>query len=588
MSLLSSIPSAAEAAPSKDGSLVHVEFANDAKSDASSFTVDPKPIPRGTPSYEAKRAEILNNLKAKVPSEYHLPASLIANPPLNVSGIPASCGILTEEEIRITEDYDAVALLEQLAQRKLSAVTVATAFAKRSIIAHQLTCCLTQWFMDEAIAQATQLDEYIAKHGKPIGPLHGLPISIKEHMGMIGTNSSHGYLASLKQGTEDSDMVAILRRFGAVFYCKTNQPQAIMHLESDGFYGRTLNPFNINLSAGGSTGGESALIAMKGSVLGVGSDIGGSIRGPSTFCGIYGFKPTSYTMPMQGFLPSPFSAELNILASTGPMCRSMRDMDLLMQCVLSAKPHLKDPRLVPIPWKGLDTPITGPLKIGFISDDGFVTPQPPVQKALAWARSQLSDPKYKDIIQLKEFKVHEAAGAWSKIQRMYWPDGATASRAAITSTGEPIHPLTQHIWNVAEPLGMQTAEGVNLMRRERDDFRLAFSKSWEEQDVDIIIGPGFVGPASAHDTAFFWNYTALYNLVDYPGVIVPTPVKVEGNESYDADYKPLSDTCGKVKKLWEESNFTDAPIALQIVARKYHDNELFGALTVLKDVLQLP
>lgn len=570
----------------KDASIVQVRATDDVEQ-RTSFTVEPKPVPRGTPAFEAKRAALINTLKAKVPHEYYLPAELIDNPPLDVSNIPASCGILTEDEVHITEDYDAVGLLQALASREFSAVQVATAFAKRSIIAHQLTCCLTQWLMDEAIAQARGLDEYMAKHGKPIGPLHGLPISIKEHMAIAGTLSSQGCLASLREDTTDSDMVAILRSLGAVFYCKTNQPQTIMHLETDSLWGRTLNPFNINLSAGGSTGGEAALIAMKGSVLGVGTDIGGSIRGPAAFCGIYGFKPTSYTMPMRGFDAMPFPAELTVLASTGPMCRSLRDMDLLMQCVLSSKPHLKDPRLVPIPWNGLKTPINGRLKIGFVNNDGFVVPQPPVVKALAWAREQLCDPRYKDLIELKDFKVFDSAGAWSKIRRMYWPDGGKPTRDAIQATGEPIHPLSDWIWKDAEPLGMQTAVDLSLMRRERDEFRWAFAKSWEDQDVDILIGPAFVGPASAHDTAFFWNYTSLYNLVDYPGVVVPTPVKVEGSEKYSNGYEPLSEACGQVKKLWEESDFTGAPINLQIVARKYHDNELFGALALLKDVLKL-
>ncbi|RSL83289.1 hypothetical protein CEP51_004621 [Fusarium floridanum] len=550
--------------------------------------VEPKPVPRGTPAFEARREALLRDLKAKVPFDYYLPSELIRNPPSDVSGIPSTCGILTDEEIHITEDYDAVSLAAAIANRKFTAVAVATAFSKRAIIAHQLTCCLTQWFMDEAVAQARQLDQYLAEHGKPIGPLHGLPISIKEHMPIAGTLSSQGCLKSLVLDDKDSDMVVILRKLGAVFYCKTNQPQTIMHLESDSLWGRTLNPFNIHLSAGGSTGGEAALIAMKGSVLGVGTDIGGSIRGPSAFCGIYGFKSTSYTLPMRGFDASPFPAELTILASTGPMCRSLTDMDFFMKCVLSARPHLQDPRLVPIPWTGLQTPLGRPLKIGFISNDGFVVPQPPVKKALSWARSLLSDPKHKGILEVKDFKVFGSEDAWSKVRRMYWPEGGKLAKDAILATGEPIHPLTEWIWKDAEAKGMQTAADLSQMRRERDEFRWAFTESWNQQDVDVVLGPAFVGPASAHDTAFYWNYTSLYNLVDYPGVVVPTPIKSEAGDKYDVDYVPLSDACRHVKELWESSNFDGAPINLQIVARKYHDNELFGALQVLKEVLGLP
>jgi len=260
-----------------------------------------------------------------------------------------------------------------------------------------------------------------------------------------------------------------------------------------------------------------------------------------------------------------------------------------MCCILSAKPHLLDPRLVPIPWTGLATP-TPPgrtLKIGIIEHDGFIDPQPPVKRAVAWARQLLSDPRHASAIEVKEFRPYGAAAAWAMIRRMYWPDGGSTVKAAIQSTGEPVFPLSDWIWKDEEPAGMQTAEAVNQMRRERDEFRCDFAASWQAQDVDVVIGPAFVGPASAHDTAFYWTYTSLYNFVDYPGVVVPTPIKAEGGEKYASDYTPLSDACKHVKQLWEEGDFTGAPVNLQIVARKYHDNELFGALALLKDILNL-
>lgn len=555
---------------------------------APTFTVlQPKPVPRGTDDFEVKRAAILKEFKDKVPTKYYIPKDLIDSAGRDVSGIPAKCGILTPAELSITEDYDAVSLAEAIASRKLTAVEVAKAFSKRAIIAHQLTCCLTQWFMDEAVAQAQKLDEHLATHGKTVGPLHGVPISIKDHMPVAGTKASGACLSSIVHSDEDAHLIRILRELGAVFYCKTNQPQSLMHLESDSLWGRVLNPYNIDLSAGGSTGGEAALIAMKGSVLGMGSDIGGSIRGPSAFCGIYGFKPTSYTLPFDQMLAKPFGGELNVLCCVGPMGRSIRDMDLVLKSVLATKPHLDDPKLVPIPWTGLTTPINRILKIGIIDNDGLVDPQPPVKRAIAWARKVLSDPKYANMIEVKPFKPYGAPEALQKIRRMYFPDGGAAVCDAITSTGEPIHPLTEYTVKDAAEDGMRTATDAIYMRRDRDTFRNAFAKSWNEQDVDVVLGPAYVGPASAHDTAFTWTYTSLYNFVDYPGVVVPTPIVTEAGEKYDESYKPLSKECEQVHQLWGETNFEGAPINLQLVARKYHDNELFGALQTLKDVLQL-
>lgn len=550
--------------------------------------IQSKGLPQGTPDYEKQRAALLQSFAEKVPKHLRLPIETISDPPIDVSTLPATCGLLSAEEIRITESYDACGLAEAITAKKLTAVGVATAFCKRAIIAHQLTCCLTSWFMDEAIQRAKELDDYLEKNGKTVGPLHGVPISIKEHMPIAGTYSSQGCISTTALDTKDCQMVAMLRHMGAVFYCKTNQPQAIMHLESTSHYGRTLNPFNINLSAGGSSGGEAALIAMKGSVLGVGTDIGGSIRCPSAFCGIYGYKPTTGTLPMKAMLSHAFAAELNIESSTGPMCRTLRDASLFTKLLLDAQPWLEDPRIIPQRWTGSHTPLPTPLRIGIIEHDGFITPQPPVRRAIAWAKERLSDPEHSSLFEIKPFTPHMAKEAWSLARRTYWPDGGSTTLTAIQAGGEPILPLTQSIMSSAAPHGMLTAEGLNQLRAQRDHFRLAFADSWNAQAVDVVIGPAFVGPACKHDTAFYWTYTSLWNYVDYPGVVVPTPVKAERGEAYVGDYEALSEECGHVRDMWEEGGFEGAPVDLQIVGRRYHDNELFAALGVLKVVLELP
>ncbi|KAJ1323756.1 amidase [Microdochium nivale] len=558
--------------------------------------VQVKPVPKGTAQYESRKADLLEILAAKVPPSYRLSSELISNPPTDVTGIPSSCGILSSDELAITENYDASGLAEAIANRKLTAVAVAMAFAKRAIIAHQLTCCLTQWFMDEAVEQARELDRYQAEHGRTVGPLHGVPVSIKEHIAIAGTSASYGFLHSTIESREDCHMVAALRQQGAVLYCKTNQPQALMHLESTSHYGRVLNPFNIHLTAGGSTGGEAALIAMKGSVLGVGTDIGGSIRAPAAFCGIYGYKTSSDMLPMQGYLLEVVPPELNIPVCTGPMARSLRDLDLFMHAVRETKPWKLDVALAPLPWTGLQTPLGDggrpprPLKIGIIHHDGFVKPQPPVQRALAWAREQLSDPRHAALVEVKDFHPLGAADAWSNARLVYYPDAGAGMRDGILAGGEPISPLSDWIWKDAEALGPVSAGTLVGYRNQRDIFRRAFAADWRRQDVDFVIGPAFVGPAPAHDTAFYWNYSALYNYVDYPGITFPTPLVAHKSEQYDdvAASEPLSEACRHVRSLWGSSDFEGAPVALQIIAPRYQDNELFGAMAVLKDILQLP
>ncbi|KHN99009.1 acetamidase [Metarhizium album ARSEF 1941] len=549
--------------------------------------VQPVPLPAGTATYEAARLAVLQRFAAAVPKELLLPDRVIQNPPKTVVGVPRQCGLLSEAELDITENYDATALAEAIASKKLTSTAVVTAFAKRAMIAHQLTCCLTEWFMDEAIARAQELDDHLAATGQTVGPLHGVPITIKSHIPIAGHWRDLGYLDTLTKDTKDSQMVAILRSAGAVFYCKTNQPQSLMHLESTSFYGRTLNPHNIKLSAGGSTGGEAALIALRGSVLGVGTDIGGSVRGPCAFCGIYGFKPTSYSLPMKDFLAGGVSAELNVLCSTGPMALTLRDMDLFMAVVIGSKPWIEDPRVIPIPWTGMRTSVGQQVaekcRIGLMMHDGVIIPQPPVTRALNWAKSRLEKAGF----QVKLFKPYKVARIMENIRKAYWPAGTKYTDAHHALTGEPKHPLTEWIQREAAPEELLVT-AVLEQRLLRDDMRSEFSLDWENQGVDVILCPAFVGPASSHDTAWYWDYTAMWNYLDCPGVVIPTPIKAlkKGEEEYDVK-DALGVECARVRKLWDEGDFEDAPVNLQLVGRRYHDNELFQALAAAKDALQL-
>lgn len=545
-----------------------------------------KPSPPGTEAYEAKRATVLQQLSDSIPENLWLSEDAVKNAGKDVTKVPSTCGLLTSRELEITETHDATSLAQAIATKTYSAVEVAIAFSKRAVIAHQLTCCLTEWFMDDAVARAKELDDYLLKTGVTVGPLHGVPVSIKVHAPMKGHYSSTGFINTIKKNDEDCQIVKILRDAGAVFYCKTNQPQAIMHLETTSFYGRTLNPYNSNLSAGGSSGGEAALIALRGSLLGLGTDIGGSIRGPAAFCGIYGFKPTTTYVPSYGYLESDIPCMLNIPGAAGPMAVSLRDMDLFMSVVIRSQPWLLDPNMIPIPWTGLNTPASPqPLKIGFMMTDGAIQPQPPVTRALNWARETLLAAGVKVV----DFQPCKTAEAIANIRKIYWCNGIAGVKKCLQETGEPEHPLTEWICADAVPEGEHTIDTMYAHRCQRDAFWGEFAKYWSSQDADVIIVPAFVGPACEHDTAWDWNYTALWNYLDCPGAVFPTPIRTEGKEG-TPDYnrtEPLSEECKRVRQLWEKGDFDGAPINLQIVARRYHDNQLFQALQAIKPILGL-
>lgn len=244
------------------------------------------------------------------------------------------------------------------------------------------TNCLTEIFFHDAIERAKKLDrEFDPKTGdKTLPPLFGLPISLKDSFDVAGYDSSTGLGCYVDQPAEDnSTIAALLIDLGAVLYCKTNLPQTIMTGDThNNIFGRTLNPRNTLLTAGGSTGGEGALIALRGSIMGVGTDIAGSIRLPSLCNGIYGFRPSVGLIPHGGVRDLTTPGTDGVRSTAGPMATSARDLSMFLKVILQADTWKYDSTAVSIPWTGL--PGKSKLRIGVVQNDGMYTPTPPVRR----------------------------------------------------------------------------------------------------------------------------------------------------------------------------------------------------------------
>lgn len=447
-------------------------------------TIQVKEVMKTDVDFESRWRETLNRYPSGVPDNLLLPRHFIDQPDLNVMNVPRECGLLTVQELAITENYDATGLVEAIAAHELTAVAVVTAFCKRAIIAHQVTDCLSEWFMDEAIQRAQELDQYQERTGKTVGPLHGLPFSVKEHIQLKGHMATFGLLATLSTPENDCLIIETIRKLGAVFYVKTRQPQGMLSAECASHFGRTLNPHNINLSSGGSSGGEAALIAMKGSPLGLGSDLGGSVRFPASFCGLYGLKGTSGRLPVRGILAAPLDVELNLDIAVGPLSRSLRDLDLFQQAVLSQDPFLEDPTVLPIPWTGLLSPMPSrPLRIGFMFNDGNVQPHPPISRALKWAQSRLREAGF----EVSVFAPPEAKYVHDTFRQMIFPDGGTVTRGGLAAAGEPVLPILENIFAFVEkpwfgrsgPQGVLTSTSLADYRFKRNEYKYRMVDEWK-------------------------------------------------------------------------------------------------------------
>ena len=221
-------------------------------------------------------------------------------------------------------------------------------------------------------------------------PLFGLPISLKDSFQVSGYDTSTGLACYVDQPAEDnSALAAMLIDLGAVLYCKTNVPQSMMTGDSENnVFGRTLNPRNKLLTAGGSTGGEGALLALRGSILGVATDIAGSIRIPSLCNGLYGFRPSVGLIPHDGVRDLTPPGTDGVRSTAGPIATSLRDCSLFLKSILQADTWKYDSTSISVPWTYLEP--SRKLRIGVAQNDGVFTPTPPIRRGLQHAIDRLS------------------------------------------------------------------------------------------------------------------------------------------------------------------------------------------------------
>ncbi|KAI1463022.1 amidase [Daldinia caldariorum] len=512
--------------------------------------------------------------------------------PLNTTGIPKK--LLTEQEIQIT-NADVEDLVKKITSGEWSSTTVTNAFLRRAGLAQKLTNSITELLPKRALGKAAKLDEYLAVNKKPIGPLHGIPISVKEHISIKGEDINAGFVGWVGQvAEEDALIVQYLESAGAVIFARTTQPQTLMQIETDSnLYGITANPYNTTLSAGGSSGGEGALIGIRGSILGIGTDIGGSIRVPAANNGLFGFKPTSQRLPSAGWVAAMAGAE-SILSTTGPISTSLEGLRVFTKSIIDQKPWLRQPGLVGLDWRDSEQYYPDrKIRVGIIYNDGIVRPHPPILRAVNELVGKLQKSPNIEIVEWKPWK-HDLA--WSIIAKLYFADGGADVKAAVDSSGEPWRPLSKFILHENPDVTQHTIATLWKAICERDNYRTAYAKLLNENPVDVILSPAGPSVASKHGTSRYWGYTSQWNLLDYPAIIFPAADAVgdaarEKPYEYPEGYQPLSEKDKYIYDLWKEhgaEGYKDAPISLQLIARRFDDEKLFRAAQILLEEAGLP
>ncbi|KAF1810440.1 putative glutamyl-tRNA amidotransferase subunit A [Eremomyces bilateralis CBS 781.70] len=525
------------------------------------------------------------------------------NLPSNVSEIPRK--FLSAIELDITETPPEH-LLEKLASGELSSVAVTQAFLRRAALAQRLTNCLTELLPRRALARAKELDDHLSQHGKPIGPLHGLPVSIKEQITLADHPLNYSYVSWVDNVPRHSAyLIDLLETAGAVIHARTTQPQLIMHLEcASNLYGTTVNPFNCSLTSGGSSGGEGALLALKGSALGVGTDIGGSVRSPAANCGVWALRPTTGRVPMLG-IDEDYIGQEAIRAVAGPMSTSFEGLRSFMRAVLRGrKPELKEPGLIPLGWRDDEAKSHfwseekgWRLKIGVMWDDGVVKPHPPVQRAL---RELVEALKEIDGVEIRDWEPYHHDQAWSIAASLYFPDGGADEERELRASGEPWLPLSRWIVKdnpFCKELGMHDLWDWTA---KREQYRIKYASRWLETAtgddergvptgmVDVLLCPAGPGAAPPLENSKYWGYLAQWNVLDYPAAVFPVTTVDKGADKKDQSYRPRNEQDAFNHELYEPERYTDAPVGLQLVGRIYEDEKVLAALDFISSRIQLP
>ncbi len=447
----------------------------------------------------------------------------------------------------------AVELTRLLRERKISPEELANEYIAQIETLNPRLNALIDFDAERVREQARTAE----RSKQPRGPLFGLPMTIKASISVAGHRCEVGSL--INRGnvpTEDATVVDRLRNAGATILGTTNTPEFLMAYETDNrLYGRTNNPWNLDYTPGGSSGGESAAIAAGLSAGGFGSDSGGSVRVPAHFTGICSLKPTPGRIPGNGHLPGcvgPFA----ILGAVGPMARTIDDITMLFE-VLSGRDPV-DPVSPPVSYRKALLADVKRLRVGYFEDDGLVPVTPETRQAVQNAVRALQKQGF-DVRPFRPLALEQARKLW---WTFFVRCGAIFVRSLTAGRESVLSPILQEFLRIAGAEPPLTADELLNAWAECDIIR---SKLLEQmQEFPVLLCPVCSIPAFRHGERQWqvdgqsveyldvMRYTQWFNLLAAPAAVVPAGRSLEG-----------------------------LPIGVQMVARPFEDEIALAVASVI-------
>ncbi|EMD38846.1 hypothetical protein CERSUDRAFT_104159 [Gelatoporia subvermispora B] len=535
----------------------------------------------------------------------------------------------SSSESQLTQAYlraTAREIVQRIGDGEWTASQVLEAYIERAVLAQNVTNCLTEVMFEDARETALELDAEFAATKKLRGPLHGVPISFKDIFDIKGYDTTLGFTSCAGQpAPDDAHLVRVVREAGGVILAKTNIPQTMLFFECiNPLWGRTTNPHNAAFTCGGSSGGEAALLAMDGVALGWGNDIGGSLRIPPSYCGIYSLKPC-WMRISGGGTRNCWAGFEALRATVGPMGRSVDDLELAARLTFGARDNGPEP--APVPFREVKLPQR--LRFGYYLSDELVKPSPACQRAVREAVNALRraghecvEVKVPDPARPIELFVGLTSGdGYKTLTKPIDPD-PTEPSLFMMLMGPKVFDWVRSLcdWAVRAAYNDHIfARIVRAARKKsvyefwqwtdmRDKYReLFYREVWDKHELDGIIAPVQAIPALPNDTVKFLPMlagpTILYNIIDNPVGTVPVTHVDAVLDVHTAEWSDPKASGGHGSRIYErmlyeagmtskfKKGYYDAkrmeglPVAVQVVGRQWEDEKVLAMMRVVDDAL---
>jgi fatty acid amide hydrolase len=481
-------------------------------------------------------------------------------------------------------------LARGIAARLFSSTEAVSAFIDRQNEVQPRLNAMAVALHDQATAAAKAADRGRPEDGQK---LYGVPVTVKECFDVVGTATTAGLVgraAELK--SNDAELVSRLRGAGAIITAKSNLAQLELFVESDNpLYGRTNNPWDLARTPGGSSGGEAALVAASATPLGLGTDIGGSVRVPAHFCGVCGLRATPGKLSLAGTADQMLFGHIaGVPDAAGPLARTVADLRLAME-VLAA----------PVPEAHIDG-----LVIGLYDDDGFMPASAAVRRAVHHAAQVLEAAGARVV----PFELPAVLEALDIFYGLFTADGGavyeklTAGEQLDTRIGQLMQLATMSTWlrqvlgagltvagqrrlsHLIRNTGVRSPAELRALIDRRDAYVTRFEAAMREARVDVVLCPPNALPALKHGASADLgpasvSYTALYSLLGWPAGVVPVTSVRPG----EMDRRPRGiDMMDRAARRTDQDS-AGLPLGVQVAARPDREDLILAVMATVEGAL---